>query len=296
MLNLKRYEDDHAEGRELYAAVAIDKSQYLNELLSQDLYKKSINSRCGWGNSVTPLHLAASLGSLQCLRILLANGAEVDSLDAKAQTPLFSAVHAGHFDGVKELLKAGANPSGSPYNNSTPVLMASRDGKNSILKKLLEYRAAANVRTKISICNSPKAVSTGPLYLSALYEHLECFRTLLLYGADPDYNCMDNKFMKQSSSVIEFCLLHHCKTAFVKLLIDFGANIYLPGIDSVFGRSYLNKETEEFILRERGLVRSLKSQARLTIWKVLRDLGRMQLIDQLEVPPMIMRYLCPQFF
>ncbi|KAM8953651.1 ankyrin repeat and SOCS box protein 12-like [Pelodytes ibericus] len=292
MLHLRRYEDDLTEGHELYIAVSMDKPQYLNELLSQELYKKSINSRSGWGISVTPLHRAASRGSLECLEILLNNGAEVDSLDVKAQTPLFAAVCAGHFECVKALLKAGANPRGSHYNNSTPVLMAARDGKTNILKELLDYGAAANVRLKMPISCRSSTAFTGPLYLAAVYGHLECFRTLLLYGANPDYNCSDRKAikrMKQTKSVLEFCLKHGCEKSFIKLLVDFGANKYLPDID--VSNSYLNNEATELLMRERAVPRSLMSQARLTIRKVLRDVGHIHHIDQLEVPTMMMRYL-----
>ncbi|XP_063288369.1 ankyrin repeat and SOCS box protein 12-like [Pelobates fuscus] len=255
MLNVTKYDYNRAVA-ELRDAVFKDKPQYLNELLSQDLYKRLINTAFGWCNPITYLHLAANNGFIQCIQILLANGADVDRINAAYETPLYSAVHAGHFDCVEELLKAGANPSGNSY--TSPVVIASCMGKANILKKLLEYGAAANLKTKIPIVRR-KVSSSDPLYLSALNDNLECFKMLLLYGADPDYNCIDNKLMKQSSSVIEFCLLHHCKTAFVKLLIDFGANIYLPGIDIQFGRSDLNKETEELILRERGNLRLSKS-------------------------------------
>ncbi|CAI9545823.1 unnamed protein product [Staurois parvus] len=140
---LKPKEDEEAleESRELHLAVAMDNPQYLAFLLSDEKYKKYLNSRSGWGVPVTPLRLAASKGSLDCLKILLSNGAEVDILDVKAQTPLFAAVSSGHFDCVRELLKAGACPSGSVYNNGSPILTASREGNMSILRELLEYGA-----------------------------------------------------------------------------------------------------------------------------------------------------------
>ncbi|XP_053328977.1 ankyrin repeat and SOCS box protein 12 [Spea bombifrons] len=292
LLKPKEEEDKLAEARELHLAVVMDNPEYLQSLLSENLYKELINSGSGWGIPVTPLRLAASKGSLECLKILLAYGAEVDILDVKAQTPLFTAVSAGHFDCVRELLKAGANPCGSIYNNCSPVLTAARDGKTNILRELLEYGADVNVRSKLPDWATNITTSTGPLYLSAVYGHLECFRTLLLYGANPDYNCIDQKLLqriKQPKSVLETCLKHGCRTAFVKLLIDFGANVYLPDLHT--NSSFPNHEAIELLLSERVHPKTLMSQCRLVIRKLLREAGHTCLIDHLEVPQTVLRYL-----
>lgn len=49
----------------------------LAELLSQESYRRCINSRSGWGIPVTPLRTAAAHGHLRCLELLLEHGAEV---------------------------------------------------------------------------------------------------------------------------------------------------------------------------------------------------------------------------
>ncbi|XP_040262248.1 ankyrin repeat and SOCS box protein 12-like [Bufo bufo] len=288
----KREEDEGAaeERREIHLAVTMDNPEYLSSLLSEDKYKKLVNS--GWGVSVTPLHLAASKGSLECLKILLANGEEVDILDLKAQTPLFTAVSGGHFDCVKELLKAGACPSGSIYNNCTPVLNAAREGNTSILRELLDYGAEPNVKCKLPNWTTNIATTTGPLYLSAVYGHLECFRILLLYGADPDYNCTDEKLLKRiqcPKTVLDVCLKHGCRTSFVKLLVDFGANVYLPDIH--ISTSFPNHEAMELLATEKVHPRSLMSQCRITIRRLMKQVRKLGLIDQLEVPDVLLRYL-----
>ncbi|KAG8553790.1 hypothetical protein GDO81_003545 [Engystomops pustulosus] len=293
ILRPREEEDGTAEeGRELHMAVTMDNPEYLTSLLSEDKYKKLVNSQSGWGVPVTALRLAASKGSLECLKILLANGAEVDILDVKAQTPLFSAVSAGHFDCVRELLKAGACPSGSIYNNCTPILNAAMEGKASILKELLDYGAEPNVKCKLPEWTTNITTTTGPLYLSAIYGHLECFRTLLLYGADPDYNCIDEKHLKRikhPKTVIDVCLKHGCRTIFVKLLVDFGANVYLPDIN--ISKSFPNHEAIELLARERVLPKSLMSQCRLAILKLMRQAGKMPHLHRLEIPPTMIRYL-----
>lgn len=254
MLKYRGNEDDCAESCELHLAVQMDKPQHLSELLCQDKYKEYIESRSGWGVPVTPLRLAASQGSLECVKILLARGAQVDCLDVKAQTPLFAAVSAGHFDCVRELLKAGANACGSAYNNCSPVLVASRDGQVKILKELLDYGADANIRSKKTPRKTiSSTTSTGPLYLAAVYGHLECFRTLLLHGAEPNYNCTDQDILrrlKHPVSVLEICLKHGCNPEFVNLLIDFGAHIYLPNMHAY--QSLAHHHSLQLLEREKG--------------------------------------------
>ncbi|XP_069611599.1 ankyrin repeat and SOCS box protein 12 [Ranitomeya imitator] len=294
ILRSREEEDEGAaeDGRELHLAVTMDNPEYLTSLLSEDKYKMLVNSHSGWGVPVTPLRLAASKGSLECLKILLANGAEVDILDVKAQTPLFSAVSAGHFDCVRELLKAGACPSGSIYNNCTPVLNAAREGNASILRELLDYGAEPNVKCKLPDWSTNIATTTGPLYLSAVYGHLECFRTLLLYGADPDYNCTDETLLKRikyPKTVLDVCLKHGCRKSFVTLLVDFGADVYLPDIH--ISKTFPNHEAMELLARERVHPKSLMSQCRLTILKLLRQVEKMQHLHQLEIPQTMIRYL-----
>ncbi|XP_074864343.1 ankyrin repeat and SOCS box protein 12 [Carettochelys insculpta] len=292
MLQPKEDEDDNGERQELNQAVSQDDYQTLDELLCQDRYKIFINSKSGWGVPGTPLRLAASKGHLRSLEVLLSHGAEVDSLDVKAQTPLFTAVSNGHLDCVKALLEAGASPSGSIYNNCSPLLTAARDGDISILQELLDYGAEVNVKARVPEWAANSTACSGPLYLSAVYRHLECFKMLLLYGADPNYNCTDKKMIariKQPKTVLEVCLRHGCGSEFIKLLIDFGANVYLPNIAG----DKLSPSSEALVLliKERVHPKSLMSQSRLAVRKLLKMTNSASAIDELEIPPVLVNYL-----
>lgn len=56
-----------------------------------------------------PLHLAAAAGNLNVVRLLLAEGAAVNGLDAMGRTPLYLAAGEGHVDVLLELLADGAD-------------------------------------------------------------------------------------------------------------------------------------------------------------------------------------------
>lgn len=68
-----------------------------------------------------------------------------------------------------------------------------------------------------------------PLYISAAYHHLDCFRLLLQAGAQPDFNytgpvCQEALTRGLASCLLDAVLRHGCEVAFVHLLLDHGAN------------------------------------------------------------------------
>lgn len=59
---------------------------------------------------MTPLHCAAASGHLQCLRLFLKHGADVNAGLVCERTPLYLAVQNGAASCVKELLQHKASP------------------------------------------------------------------------------------------------------------------------------------------------------------------------------------------
>ncbi|XP_028331558.1 ankyrin repeat and SOCS box protein 12-like [Gouania willdenowi] len=287
LLQRSSVEEEHsAEISQLRQAVLQNNERLLDEMLCQEIYKRVINCRGGWGISGPPLHAAASKGHLSCLQVLLAHGALLDCVDVKFQTPLFAAVRGKYLDCVLTLLRAGADPNGNSSNNCSPVLSAAREGDVDILRQLLKHGAKVNSRSKVLLWTCGARVSSGPLYLAAVYGHMECFKLLLLYGADPDYNCTDSKLLssiKQPKTVLEMCLRHGCDVEYIQLLIDFGANVYLPTL--IIEKSTKQNEAVELLLRERGNPKALTSLCRLAVRRRLQDVNKVHCIDQLHMMP-----------
>ncbi|CAF88939.1 unnamed protein product, partial [Tetraodon nigroviridis] len=275
MLHLRTPEEEQSSWdiSQLRQAVLENNDRLLDEMLCQEIYRKVINLRGGWGIAGTPLHAAVSKGNLSCLQVLLAHGALVDCVDVKAQTPLFTAVRGKYLDCVLALLRAGASPNGSSSNNCSPVLTAAREGDAEILKELLKRGAEVNSRSKVLLWTSSARVSSGPLYLAAVYA------TWTASGC-----CCS-----LPKTVLEMCLRHGCGVEYVRLLIDFGANVYLPTL--IIEKSTKQNEAVELLLHERGNPKALTSQCRLAVRRHLRKIGRIHCIDQLEMPSSLVNFL-----
>ena len=113
----------------------------------------------------TALHVCARTGKPEAVRVLLANGATVDTIENwRGQTPLMWAAAEGHGDTMKVLIEAGADLNARssiiawerqrteeprdkwlPPGGLTPLLFAARDGKVASVKVLLDAGADINL-------------------------------------------------------------------------------------------------------------------------------------------------------
>ncbi|KAJ3588172.1 hypothetical protein NHX12_011766 [Muraenolepis orangiensis] len=288
-------EEDEEEGERceaLHGAVSADDPALLSRLLSQEGYRRCIDRRSGWGIPQTPLRAAASRGHLRCLEVLLQHHAEVDSLDVKAQTPLFAAVSGKHPECAAALLRAGADPNGSPYNNCSPLLTAAREGDADVLRELLGHGAEVDARSKVPEWAANATACRGPLYISAVYGHLDCFKLLLLHGANPDYNCTDRKMLgriKQPKTVAEVCLRYGCGAEYVRLLVDFGADVYLPAL--IVDKTTERNDALALLLKERVYPKTLMTQTRIAIRRQLPLANKEPSIERLDIPLILRKYL-----
>lgn len=109
---------------------------------------------------------------------------------------------------------------------------------------LLRYGAEVDVNHHLasrmpSLSSRPlTSLVVCPLYISAAYHNLECFKLLLQAGANPDFNCCGPVNIQGFSRgspvcVMDAVLRHGCDAAFISLLIDFGANLNLVKMEAL---------------------------------------------------------------
>ncbi|KAG8508254.1 Ankyrin repeat and SOCS box protein 1, partial [Galemys pyrenaicus] len=141
-----------------------------------------------------------------------------------------------------------------------------------------------------------------PLYISAAYHNLQCFRLLLQAGADPDFNCsgpVDTQgFCRGSPAcMLDAVLRHGCEGAFVRLLVEFGANLSLVQWESLGsesrGRRKVDPEALQVFQEARSAPQALLGLCRVAVRRALGK-SRLQLIPLLPLPAPIKKFLLHQ--
>jgi ankyrin repeat protein len=125
-------------------------------------------------DSLTPIHIAASLGRLDGVRALVNAGASPVARDGLGNTPMHLAAQYGHAAVVGLLLSLGAPPLDTNEDGCTPFVVAIRHGHACVLPPL--------IRTgKVSV--NRRADFVSPLTLAARHGAWEVMGALLDAGA-----------------------------------------------------------------------------------------------------------------
>ena len=103
--------------------------------------QKSDEARSGFIEDA--LMKASCLGHLQCLTVILLEGADINTQDENGCTALMKASECGHNKCVKVLIKTGADVDKRNTKGFTALMSASENGHSKCLKLLIE--AGANV-------------------------------------------------------------------------------------------------------------------------------------------------------
>ena len=148
----------------------------------------------------TPLHLAAAMGHVDVISILLDEGAVVEAKDWRKQTPLFYAAAGGHIKAVEALLSLGADLNAvdeldlKPYRvAATPALWHALGGHDTTLHSALRSTEVSDLTVVFvahllhadpTVVNLPDQQGAPPLVLAVLAGRTDIVRALLERGAD----------------------------------------------------------------------------------------------------------------
>ena len=118
-------------GSEIHMAVRCGDENKVKDLLKHE----DVSSRDKQGN--TALHLAAALGNLKLVELLLEAGSAVDAQNKFGWTSLHFAAEGTDGEVVRRLLDAGANVNSRDHDDSTPLNKAAFSGNREVVETLL---------------------------------------------------------------------------------------------------------------------------------------------------------------
>jgi len=109
----------------------------------------------------TPLHWAASSGSVEIVRLLVDRKAKVDAQDGSGWTALHIASSAGQLPVVIELIGAGADVNAKNEKGISSLHYAASKGHVDITRSLIERGAEINAKDRANQHPLHRAATTG---------------------------------------------------------------------------------------------------------------------------------------
>eukprot|EP00792_Barthelona_sp_PAP020_P006697 TRINITY_DN3058_c1_g3_i1.p1 TRINITY_DN3058_c1_g3~~TRINITY_DN3058_c1_g3_i1.p1 ORF type:complete len:281 (+),score=54.78 TRINITY_DN3058_c1_g3_i1:577-1419(+) len=219
-------------------------SEGLIEDLKLTIKKNDWKIDCRDKEERTPLYYAAWTNHVNCIKLLLDNGADINAVKQGGYTALYIACQRNYVEAVEYLLKRGANINTLDRDKGTPLYIAIQERNHQIISLLLNYGANPNIS---DIAGNP------PLAIALNNGDLVSVKLLLRAGAKIDWVNDANKtsvfFALQNEKyldvldfllnydidietpfVMDFSPLLVCafqqKWLFVKYLLFRGANVH----------------------------------------------------------------------
>jgi len=157
-------------GTQLIAAIKSDRMEQLSALLAEGINVDAVDAK---GDNA--LIYAAWDGKNDIVQYLLDQGANVNHKNRIGWTALLSAVTAGHLDTVGLLTTSGADIHVASLGGKTALMAAARNGRTEIANRLLH--SGVNV-------NQTNDEGWTALFYAVWYGHETVVAKLLEYGAD----------------------------------------------------------------------------------------------------------------
>jgi ankyrin repeat protein len=143
----------------------------------RSLLNQKVDVNAPQGDGTTALHWAAYRDDLEMAKLLLAAGANVQSVTREGGiTALLMACQNGSAAMIEALLRAGADSNAVKSNGTTPLMMAAASGSVDAVKALLDH--GANLNTKES------AHGQTALMFAAALNRAAVIKVLTANGAD----------------------------------------------------------------------------------------------------------------
>eukprot|EP00435_Cladocopium_sp_Y103_P029712 s982_g7.t1 len=169
-------------GTPLHMAAWMGQVECVRLLLEAGVEPDSAMASFLYGDITTPLHAAADLGQTEVIRLLVAAGARLEKTTAHGSSPLHLASAGGHVAAVRLLLELGEEGDIDRGDGIGATALHAAIGQNRVEVVQLLLQMGANTKQEM---DGP-AGGDGPtaLHMAAALGHLEILQLLLDHG-DP---------------------------------------------------------------------------------------------------------------
>jgi ankyrin len=148
----------------MYKVCLVGEMSLIKELVETGIVYVNATVSSQEVDNVTPLHLAAEMGHIRAVRLLLKLGANINAQFSSGQTPLMSACMSGHVDVVAELLKSGADVTLTMEGHTALHIALKHSSTTGIPDVTEELLAHSDEQLDVSGDRSPN--TTQPLILA----------------------------------------------------------------------------------------------------------------------------------
>jgi len=136
-------ESDFLLGTALHRAAVANDAESTKLLIAHGADVESVSEQQG----SRPLHLAADAGSIKVLALLVQAGADIEATDGLDRRPLGRAAAAGQTEAVEVLLNSGAGiEARGGHSQRTPLIEAAYNGRLDVARFLVQRGADVNAR------------------------------------------------------------------------------------------------------------------------------------------------------
>ncbi|XP_029434927.1 ankycorbin isoform X2 [Rhinatrema bivittatum] len=194
------------------------------------LAKKGVGATKQDSEGKTAFHVAATKGSVECLRIMLTHGVDVTAQDAAGHSALHLAAKNSHLDCAKKLLQFKCPAEATDNSGKTALHYAAASGCLQVVQLLCEHKCPVNVKD---------LDGNNSLLIAVQSSHPEVCRYLLNHGAD-----INSRDKSGRTAVMLAC--ENGRLSLVELLLRKGADLKLVDAlgHSVLYYSKLSENTE----------------------------------------------------
>ena len=232
-------------------------------------------------DSSAPIHLAALHGQSEVVKLLLDAGAPINDRNADGWTPLELACKWGHLEVTRLLISRGADPNLADTDGWNSLAYAARYGQPHITRYLLDLETEVEengtvVHKKLVNRNETADDNQYTILIGAIqYGNIECMK-LLLADSDVDVTIQD------SDGETALCMA--ARKGYISIMLQIlGMKVYLPD-DPVSGTSCIASPSEHYYVqrtlsrRYGQAMRTPEEQARAMYWAVAN--GDLKLVQR----------------